>query len=124
SIIFEVDVEGQFKVIYTDAMYEELNEEIKRVFGMFPRITPSTYNGKPTFKQYSLIIKIPLVSHDVLVNSTSQLNKIDELQEKAQREFDSINSNLTLYSNKAYSSQLNIPFTHSDNARFDSNMNR
>ncbi|MGE5944762.1 MAG: gliding motility protein RemB, partial [Flavobacteriales bacterium] len=124
SVIFEVNVEGQFKVVYTDALYDELKEETKRVFDLFPTIKPGTYNGKPTFKQYSIAVKIPLVSQDASVEHTSEPNEIDQLQEKAQREFDSINNNLTAFTNKAYSSQLNIPFIHSDYARFDSHMNR
>src|SRR5690606_15481756 len=126
SVIFEVDAEGTFKVIYTDAMYDELKEEAKRVFDLFPTIKPATYNGKPTFKQYSIAIKIPLFLQDVSTHSAyiSDTQEITKLQEKAQREFDSVNSNLTAFTNKAYSSQLNIPFTHSDYARFDSHMNR
>jgi len=123
SVIFEVDVKGQFKVIYTDAMYDELKEEMKRVFSLFPTIKPGTYNGKPTYKQYSLAVKIPLVNQDFSIENTSKPNEIVQIQEKAQREFDSVNSNLTAFTNKAYSSQLNIPFIHSDYARFDRNMN-
>ncbi|PKQ44377.1 gliding motility protein RemB [Confluentibacter flavum] len=123
SVIFEVNAEGQFKVVYTDAMYDELKEEAKRVFDLFPTIKPGTYNGNPTFKQYSIAINIPLVNQEVPLDNTSKANEITQLQEKAQREFDSINNNLTAFTNKAYSSQLNIPFTHSDYARFDSHMN-
>lgn len=123
SVIFEVDIEGQFKVIYTNAMYDELKEEIKRVFNMFPKIKPGTYNGKPAFKQYSIAVKIPLVNQDISVVNTSQSSKIDQLQKKAQKEFDSVNNSLTVFTQKTYSSQLNIPFTHSDYAKFDSYMN-
>ncbi|WP_100610143.1 gliding motility protein RemB [Confluentibacter lentus] len=124
SVIFEVNAEGQFKIVYTDAMYDELKEETKRVFGLFPTIKPGTYNGKPTFKQYSIAIKIPLVNQQISTDNTSKANEITQLQQKAQREFDSVNNNLTAFTNKAYSSQLNIPFIHSDYARFDSHMNR
>ncbi|WP_100614132.1 gliding motility protein RemB [Confluentibacter citreus] len=123
SVIFEVNTEGQFKVVYTDAMYDELKEETTRVFGLFPTIKPGTYNGNPTFKQYSIAIKIPLVNKEIPRDNTSKSNEVTQLQEKAQREFDSINQNLTAFTNKVYSSQLNIPFTHSDYARFDSHMN-
>ena len=41
SVIFEVDATGQFKVVYTDAIYDELKEETKRIFGLFPIIKPS-----------------------------------------------------------------------------------
>jgi hypothetical protein len=122
SIIFEVDAEGVFKVIYTEAVYDGLKEEMKRVFNLFPKIKPSTYNGKPTFKQYSMVVKLPL-DHNSSLNAPPKPNKINLLQEKAEREFDSIISQITAFTHKAYSSQLNVPFTHSDYARFDSHMN-
>src|SRR5690606_188167 len=103
TVIFEVDVDGQFKVVYTEAMYDELKEEVKRVFSMLPKIKPGTYNGKPTFKQYSITVKIPLVIDNISLNNTSKPNKTSQLQEKAQREFDSINSNLTVFTHKTYS---------------------
>jgi hypothetical protein len=123
SVIFEVNAEGQFKVIYTDAMYDELKEEMKRVFKLFPNIKPGTYNGKPTFKQYSITVNIPL-NQNISTNTAIKSNGISQLQEKAQKEFDSVNMDLTVFTHKTYSSQLNIPFTHSDYARFDSHMNR
>jgi hypothetical protein len=123
SVIFEVNAEGQFKVIYTDAMYDELKEEMKRVFKLFPNIKPGTYNGKPTFKQYSITVNIPL-NQNISTNTAIKSNGISQLQEKDQKEFDSVNMDLTVFTHKTYSSQLNIPFTHSDYARFDSHMNR
>lgn len=122
SVIFEVDAEGKFKVIYTNAIYDELKEEMKRVFSLLPKIKPATYNGNPTFKQYSMVVKVPLHQKGTFSN-TSKPNKINTLQEKAQKEFDSVISQITAYTHKAYSSQLNIPLTHSDYARFDSHMN-
>ena len=61
QVLFEVDKEGEFKVIYVDAIYDELKEESRRVFDALPKIKPATYNGKATFVQYSLNIAIPLV---------------------------------------------------------------
>ena len=37
-----------------------LKEEAKRVFSVFPIIEPATYNGNPTFKQYSMTLYFPL----------------------------------------------------------------
>lgn len=61
QVLFEVNKEGEFGVVYIDAIYDELKEETKRVFDSLPKIKPATYNGKPTFVQYSLSISIPLV---------------------------------------------------------------
>jgi hypothetical protein len=49
-VLFEVNAEGDFVVVYTDAIYNELKEETKRVFGELPKITPASYNGITTFK--------------------------------------------------------------------------
>ena len=49
-VLFEVDKDGAFRVIYVDAMYDELKDEATRVFNELPKIKPGTYNGKPTFK--------------------------------------------------------------------------
>ncbi|MCF7559253.1 gliding motility protein RemB [Sabulilitoribacter multivorans] len=123
AVLFEVDTIGQFKVIYTDAIYRELKEEAKRVFSIFPKIKPATYNGRKTFKQYSIRIKIPLVNPDIATQDTVKSNEISLLEQEAKNEFDKVNSNLQTFENKAYSSQLNIQFTHSDYARFDRYMN-
>ena len=37
-VLFEVDVEGNFKPIYVDATNEEISQEAKRVFGSFPKV--------------------------------------------------------------------------------------
>ena len=123
GVLFEVDTTGQFKVIYVDAMYDSLKDEVKRVFNLFPKIKPATYNGRNTFKQYSIPIKIPLVNHGAIVKNQVKTNEISKLEEQAKWEFDSININLKVFENKAYTSQLNIPFTHSDYSRFDRSMN-
>ena len=60
-VLFEVNAKGEFVVIYTDAIYDELKEETKRVFSELPKIKPATYNGITSFKQYSYYIKIPLL---------------------------------------------------------------
>lgn len=71
-VLFEVDKEGQFRVIYVDATYQELKDEAKRVFVEFPKIKPGTYNGKPTYKQYSIAVKIPLVNQAVATKDLSK----------------------------------------------------
>lgn len=125
-VLFEVDTLGQFRVIYIDALFNDLKEETKRVFKLFPKIEPATYSSRKTFKQFSIPIKIPLeditaaVSQDVS-RPEAKLNSNDLV--RAKKEFDSINSTLKLYANERLKSQLNIQFTHSDYARFDRAMN-
>lgn len=122
-VLFEVDTMGQFKVLYVEAMYDELKTEVKRVFSLFPKVTPATYNGRKTYKQYTIPIRIPLVDQTAIPQDIAKENELSELEKQAKSEFDSVNTSLKAFENKAYSSQLNIPFTHSDYARFDRDMN-
>ncbi len=123
-VLFEVDTIGQFRLMYIDAMYDALKQETKRVFALFPKIEPATYSGRPTFKQYTLPIKIPLEKYKApRLNSLTEKEKVSQLEITAQKEFDSVTRSIIPYTNKALSSELNIPFTHSDYARFDRAMN-
>ncbi|WP_417237762.1 gliding motility protein RemB [Bizionia sp.] len=122
-ILFEVDKEGTFRVIYVDAIYAELKDEAKRVFDAFPKIKPATYNGNPTFRQYSFALKIPLVQQTVVTKDLSKDEEMAELERGAKQEYDSVNANLKPFSNKEYTSQLNIPFTHEYYSRFGRNIN-
>lgn len=122
-ILFEVNKEGAFRVMYVDALYKELKEEATRVFKTFPKVEPATYNGQPAFKQYSIALKIPLEDQTVSTKDLSDEKTIEEelttLEKSAKSEFDSIEANKQPYSNKAYTSQLNIPFSHSNYSKFD-----
>ena len=116
-VLFEVNAQGRFVVIYIDAFYDELKEEVKRVFALLPIIKPATYNGITTFKQYSYHIQIPLI------NSTNQLIQKTQQESSNLYEFESINTATLTYQNKEFSSQLNIPFTHQGYAKFDRHLN-
>lgn len=128
KLLFEVDKEGAINLVYVDAIYEELKDEAKRMFSELPKVTPGTYNGKPTYFQYSLTIKIPLVNPEMLSNETSESNlkntkKTEDLNAVVSNEYDSINNDIVKYQKLEYKSQLNIPFTHTYYARFDKQMN-
>ena len=121
-VLFEVDANGNFVVLYVDAVYDELKTAAKLVFSELPKIKPATYNGNPTFKQYSYRIKIPLVDPSQQTSNESIKETINEI-EKAKTEYDSISNSLQEYTNKEFKSQLNIPFTHQYYAKFDRNLN-
>ena len=128
SILFEVDKEGVFKVLYTDAIYNELKEEAKRVFAQLPKIEPATYNGKPTFKQYTYVLRIPLQDPALVqvkkqTKKDSDPNALTKEEERAKREFDSLKKSIVPYQDLEYSSTLNIPFTHQFYAQFDRSLN-
>jgi len=126
KILFEVDKEGQINVLFIDAVYNELKDETRRVFEDLSKITPGTYNGRPTYFQYSLSVKIPLVDPEVLTNEVKPLPNVKEvvnLNDLVSNEFDSVNLSTTKYKKLEYQSQLNIPFTHNYYAKFDQQMN-
>ena len=122
-VLFEVDAEGNFVVLYVDAVYDDLKTSARQVFAELPKIQPATYNGNPTYKQYSYKINIPLVDPaDQPQNSLDEIEAVNEL-ERAKTEYDSVNKSLKPFSFREYSSQLNIPFTHSYYAQFERNIN-
>lgn len=127
KVLFEVDKDGSISVLYVDAIYDTLKDETKRVFGSLPKSQPGSYNGKPTFFQYSLTIKIPLVNPEIVKNNTIEeqksIKKAIDLNAIVSNEFDSVTNNIRKYQGLEYSSQLNIPFTHGYYARFDAHMN-
>jgi len=126
QILFEVSREGEFKVIYSDAIYEELKAESQRVFDSLPKIKPATYNGNPTFVQYSISIAIPLTKPVRKIDSPEEINQLtkkDSLNATLSDEFDVLVEGLKPYEKLEYSSELNVPFTHSYYARFDAEMN-
>ncbi|TXD82448.1 gliding motility protein RemB [Subsaximicrobium wynnwilliamsii] len=130
SVLFEVDAKGKIKLIYTDAVYETLKEETKRVFESLPKLVPGTYNGNPTFFQYGLDIKIPLVDPseirpDSLKKLETEKTSITDatLNEDLSQEYEDLKASIKPYEGLEYDSQLNIPFTHNYYARFDQEMN-
>ncbi len=129
KVLFEVDDKGAFKVLYVDALEEDLIKETKRVFGKFSKIKPATFNGKPVYTKYTIRIAIPLqnpaeikVESEVVnqIQTTkvnSKLNKNKELSE-----YDSIV--YKKFKNPQFESNLNIPLSHSYYAQFDGAMNQ
>jgi len=129
KVLFEVNEKGIINVIYTDAVYQGLKEETIRVFDTMPKIEPGTYNGKPTYFQYTIGIKIPLIDPKEISNEIENLETItteitdDNLNEDLSSEFDSVNEAIKPYEKLEYESQLNIPFSHTYYARFDQALN-
>ncbi len=123
--LFEVTEEGQFKLLYVDAIYDELKVEVQRVFTTLPQIQAPTYNGRPTVMQFTLPIPVPLNEEMVVTNigSRSEVtgSKIDEAELK--KEFDAVSQEGEGYESLEFESQLNVPFSHDRYAQFDRSMN-
>ncbi len=130
-VLFEVNRQGEFKVLYVDAIYTELKEEINRVFEMLPVIEAPTYNSRSTYAQFRMPLKIPLHLNDAqptleeeAVGEGPVLVRVDSLPAKpgVLEEYEAIVSKP--FKNRELNSNLNIPFSHERYNRFDAEMNQ
>lgn len=133
AVLFEVTREGVFQIVYIDAVYPELKEEIRRVFDDLPKIKPATFNGNATFSQFRMPLKIPIekaksleIVEPVQQNPSGDKRlKIKPSEEKIldpEDEYDAIVSKP--FQNNRPQSNLNIPFSHELYSRFDAEMNK
>jgi len=123
-VLFEVTKEGDFEVLNVTAVYEDLREEIKRIFDSLPQVKPATYNGRATYMQFSMPIPI-----ETLITTKDSEEKIGSTETFAEAqpvvqltsEYDSVKT--FPFENRAYDSQLFIPLSHQTYSRFDKEMN-
>ena len=128
-VIFEVDKTGNFNIVYTDAAYAELKEEMQRIFTLLPQIKPATYNSRPIFVQFKMPVKIPLELNTEDFSTTSQVKPdISEInfqqpqEDDLTNEYDQIQSEE--FTRPRYESQINIPLSHEYYSRFDAEFNK
>ena len=96
---------GKFKLIFVGSPYKEIKEEVQRVFEIFPKISPASYNNHNVEMQFVLPISFPISENttDYLVSkkeTKKDINLVVEQQKIADSTF------------LEHSSQLNIPFVH------------
>ena len=125
-VFFEVDKEGSFKILYVDAVYNDLKDEAKRVFNLLPQITPASYNGNPAYVQFTMPIGIPLKA-PVLSDTTKEAKEVSNALETQKiedlvKEYDAIEK--IPYANDEYKSNINIPLSHHMYSKFDPSLNR
>ncbi len=120
NIVFLVDAEGNFKVIYVNSPYKELKAEIERVFATLPKITPAKYNNHSIEMQFVFPLKIPLEDNveEVIVQKEVV---VAEVIPKKQEELLYAASKTTLF--PEHNSDLNIPFTHTTYNAYDAYLN-
>jgi hypothetical protein len=131
-VIFEVTTEGKFVVQYVDANQESLQSEAKRVFEMFPKIGPPTYNGKPTYARYTIKIAIPLQNPSEINQNSIASQNTSAANSNSNKKANEISKELTelesikydTFKNPELDSHLNIPFSHSYYSQFDSALNQ
>lgn len=121
NVFFEVTKEGKFKVLYVDGMYEDLKKEVNRVFEMLPVVEPATYNGAPSYVQFTFPIAIPLIEPGKSILTNMETTEKDPREELV-NEYDDL-KNLP-YQNEEYKSNINIPLSHHNYSLFDPYLNK
>lgn len=126
NVIFEVNKQGEFILLYADAAYFELKEEITRVFEALPQIEPGYYNSRPATMQFRMPLQIPLsIRPGEITPETSELVFAPQEPETAKpvtEEYERIKS--SEFTRPRFNSSLNIPFSHEFYSRFDAAYNR
>jgi hypothetical protein len=122
KVLFEVDSKGIFKVLYVSSIEEALKQEAKSVFNKFPIIEPSTYDGNPTYSRFNITISIPLKNPQAIQSGVEGAASILKNDRPALTELDNIV--YAKFNNSQFESHLNVPFTHSYYAQFDSALNQ
>ncbi|MGI9532880.1 gliding motility protein RemB, partial [Lutimonas sp.] len=103
KIVFVVSKEGQFEVLYVNAMYQELEDEVHRVFKTLPAVQAPTYNGRAIDERYQLPIAIPLS------DNTKEVVVVDD-----KKSMDDAIPDLADTLFPEFQSELNIPFVHQE----------
>jgi hypothetical protein len=109
QIVFIVNKEGNFEVLYVKSMYPELEDEVKRVFNTLPTIQAATYNGRPVDVRYKIPLSIPLERNSIDQNMAIIDEEKLDIQEEVQNNYSYSD---TLF--PEFNSELNIPFTHQE----------
>ena len=109
NVVFLVNSKGDFQVIYVNTPYKELKEEVERVFGTFPTISPASFNNHPIEMQFVFPISIPLEKNmqQEIVKKDNEVKPIEQLNE-----FVELTETTTSLLFPEHKSELNIPFTH------------
>lgn len=128
-VLFEVDREGKFVLIYVDAAYPELKEEIKRIFETLPQISPATYNSRPIDMQFRMPVKVPLEFQESSLAFSEENVEVVETEAKESQpeqavveEYDQIKS--LNFDHPRLQSEINIPLSHELYSRFEDEVNR
>jgi hypothetical protein len=119
NVIFLVNREGSFEILYIRSAYKELEDEVKRVFSELPKAQPATYNGRPVEMRFGLPIQIPLNTQNVpqAVKKQQNYQEINSVEDQTE----TVSEIKTIEEASAsvqslfpeHNSELNIPFTHS-----------
>lgn len=130
TVLFEVTKKGEFKVLYVDAINEDLKQEVTRVFLELPVIKPATYNGKPAYIQFRYPIYVPFSGeNDINLQKDDSFaqggNKnAKKIDDRESTEYADVEKAYKKYEYREFESKINIPFSHEVYSRFDAELNR
>ncbi len=118
NIVFVVTAKGDFKLIYVNSPYNELKEEVDRVFKTLPTITPAKYNNHSVEMQFGFPLKIPLEANSEII-PISEPDEIIALET-------TIKPNDTIIKSlfPEHKSELNVPLLHSTYNSYEFYMNQ
>jgi hypothetical protein len=127
--LFETDTLGAFKVIYIDAVSEDLKVETTRVFDVLPKVSSATYSGRKVRSKFTIKIAIPLqkpnpfTSQNVHEEQDKTNSKLID-NSKELKEFEDVAKSYKPFNNPQFKSNSNISFTHMNYMVFDALMNQ
>lgn len=117
KVIFVVTNDGEFKFIYANSPYKELQNEIERVFKTFPQITPAKYNNHNIEMRFALPLNFPLQIGNKAIDEIVEVKKDESLTKK-----ESLADTKVQF--VEHKSQLNIPFHHQRYISYDFALNK
>jgi len=117
SIMFDVDSEGQFNIIFVNSESKEVRGVIEDVFKKLPAVSPPTAFGNPTYMQFDLELNFKTQSS--LTPAEQQINPLDRVKQ----EIDSIDASKQKYDGELFDSYAYIPLSHEIYNRFDREIN-
>jgi len=126
NVVFMVNKNGAFKVIYAETIYPELKKYLIEVFKKLPKAKPATYNNRPVEMQFVFPLTIPLGSKPLstkIVNNKSNNIFIRKTKPKKPLKIFKPKIVKKTVTQKGYypehKSALNIPFSQTDYAYLD-----
>ncbi len=126
SLIFDVDKEGRFNLIFIDTEDQLVKDIIRSIFGQLPDLEPAKAYGNATFMQFNLNFKLPIV---IATETESEIQNVQSIPNaensllKVKEEIDSINRQTKKYDGELYDSYAFIPLSHEIYNRFDREIN-
>lgn len=121
SVLFEVLQDGSFQLIYVDTAKESIREEVTRIMNEFPTIQGPTYNGKPTYMQFTVRFQVPLGG--IIMETTAKGETGLERNAKGELiEYDAVEQHT--YTDREFTSNINIPLSHHNYSLFDPYLNQ